>query len=251
MYAQIIAKIIAWFFVLFPKEKVIVFIRAIVHDTIIRWIENKFKKKETPMETTSYLDEFKTEESLKDHLSKFGSMPEADWGYATRAINLSDEFLFENAKNIFWKIICERRTLSEAQIDKFADFLDFDLVSKNQRLTIATIRKYLNKFSFESLSKFQKLPEDFIEEFQNELDWYWVSERQTLSESCIRKFIDKVDMLKISIYQKLPESFIKEFQDKLCIGEILRNQMLTDEYRKVLESLGKGMTDDADTGAKK
>ena len=51
------------------------------------------------------------------------------------------------------------------------------------------------------ISKYQKLSEDFIREFQNKINWHWISHYQNLSEDFIREFKNKVDWHWISHYQ--------------------------------------------------
>ena len=55
--------------------------------------------------------------------------------------------------------------------------------------------------------------EEFIKKYDN--DWEKISKYQKLPEDFIRKFKDRFDWRYISIYQKLSEDFIREFQDKV------------------------------------
>ena len=56
---------------------------------------------------------------------------------------------------------------------------------------------------------------DYTKEFQDKVSWNYISIYQKLSEEFIREFQDKVSWYSISRYQKLYEEFIKEFQDEV------------------------------------
>ena len=65
------------------------------------------------------------------------------------------------------------------------------------------------------ISRNQKLSEAFIERYANNVDWFWISEYQKLSEAFIEKYANKVDWLCISECQKLSTKFRKKWKEKL------------------------------------
>ena len=73
------------------------------------------------------------------------------------------------------------------------------------------IRDHQDKVDWEYISKYQKLSEDFIRDHKDKLDWNAISTYQKLREDFIRDHQDKVDWEYISVCQKLSEDFIKEF----------------------------------------
>jgi len=88
-------------------------------------------------------------------------------------------------------------------------------ISRYQHLTEDFIRKFKDYMDWTNISKFQKLSESFIREFEDKVNWNWISFKQTLSESFIREFKDKVNWYYISSSQKLSESFIRDYKDKI------------------------------------
>ena len=87
--------------------------------------------------------------------------------------------------------------------------------------------------SWEKLSVYGKLSEDFIREFKNEVNWYHISINQKLSEDFIREFKDRVEWYWISCGQKLSESFAEEFKDRVSSELISKSWRYKDtKYEK-------------------
>ncbi len=107
-------------------------------------------------------------------------------------------------------------------IQQFHDKVDWEWISKYQKLSEEFIEKFQDKVEWEWISQYQKLSEQFIEKFQDKVDWDCISINQKLSEEFIEKFQDKIDWFWISQYQNLSEQFIEKFQDKIdwyCISK--------------------------------
>ena len=95
---------------------------------------------------------------------------------------------------------------------------------------LGTNYESLDKVNWEYISKNQKLSEDFIREFQDKVDWYYISRYQKLSEDFIREFQDRVDWEYISQYQKLSEDFIRKFPNNVKWYNISRYQKLSEDF---------------------
>ena len=76
------------------------------------------------------------------------------------------------------------------------------------------IRKFKDKVDWNEISRHQKLSEPFIREFSSQVDWESISYNQKLSESLIREFSSQVHWEGISYTQTLSESFRQEFRHK-------------------------------------
>ena len=96
-------------------------------------------------------------------------------------------------------------------IEEFKDKVDWDKISKYQKLSEEFIREFKDQVNWSGISIYQKLSEELIREFKDQVDWSYISKYQKLSEEFIREFKDKVDWDRISKYQKLTEEFIREF----------------------------------------
>jgi hypothetical protein len=93
-----------------------------------------------------------------------------------------------------------------------------------------TVEEFKNIVSWDDISKFQKLSEEFIREFKDKVNWKCISQYQKLSEGFIREFQDKVSWSNISAYQNLSENFILEFKDKVNWSNISRCQKLSEGF---------------------
>jgi len=136
-------------------------------------------------------------------------------------------------KNIIdWEGVSKNQKLSEELIRENSDKVNWLWISACQNLSEVFIREMAAKdlVNWCYISVYQKLSEDFIREFQNKVNWSWISNCQKLSEDFIREFQDKVDWKNISAYQKLSEDFIREFQDKVAWEDISEYQKLSEEF---------------------
>jgi len=119
-------------------------------------------------------------------------------------------------KNIIdWENVSKNQKLSEEFIRENAYKVDWEYISATQKLSEEFIKEFQYKVYWDCISEYQELSMDFIREFQNKVDWYYISRYQKLSfEEFIREFKDKVNWNCISKYQKLSKDFMKEFNLK-------------------------------------
>jgi len=129
-----------------------------------------------------------------------------------------------------WDDISRYQKLSEDFIREFQDEVDWIYISKYQKLSENFIREFKNKVNWGCISIHQKLSEGFIREFKNKVNWGCISIHQKLSEGFIMEFKDKVSWGIISIYQNLSEGFIREFKDKVSWYNISIYQNLSEGF---------------------
>jgi phosphoribosylanthranilate isomerase len=118
--------------------------------------------------------------------------------------------MMEFKDKVDWNRISKYQKLSEDFIREFKDEVCWDLISIYQKLSEDFIREFKGKVNWNLISIYQKLSEDFIREFKGKVNWNLISKYQKLSEDFIREFKDEVNWNYISTYQKLSEEFIKE-----------------------------------------
>lgn len=96
------------------------------------------------------------------------------------------------------------------------------------------IREYHDIVEWDIISRNQKLSESFIREFQDRVDWSIISTRQRLSEDFIREFQDKVDWYRVYTSQSLSKEFIQEFKPQIqkSVDEFLEGVHV--EYQRAL-----------------
>jgi hypothetical protein len=100
------------------------------------------------------------------------------------------------------------------------------------------IKNKINYDTWEDISYFHKLPDNFIFEFKEKLIWDVISEFQILNEKLIEKCIDKINWNLISRFQILSEIFIRKYHNKLnwCFlseFQILNEKLIEDFQNKV------------------
>ena len=129
------------------------------------------------------------------------------------------------------------------QLGCYNDLNKIKRIISNYHLSQKKIRKLAHNkdicLDWSSISKNQRLSNDFIYEFRNNVDWDMISRHQELSETYIRVFKDRVNWYLVSRYQTLSENFILEFSDRVNWEMITRYQSLSEDcilnnYRKVV-----------------
>jgi len=75
-------------------------------------------------------------------------------------------------------------------------------INKMLNTNYLTFKSFEDKVNWYTISKYQKLSEDFIEKYQDKVDWDYISKFQKLSEDFIEKYQDKVNWYRISSYRE-------------------------------------------------
>ena len=143
---------------------------------------------------------------------------------------LPESFIEKHTDEINWENISRYQKLSKTFIEKHTDEVDWWIVSYCQKLSENFIEKHTDEVDWESVSTYQQLSETFIEKHSDEVDWESVSLYQKLSEKFIEKHIHKVDWEGISIYQKLSEGFIERHADKVDWYYVSIYQKLSENF---------------------
>ena len=112
--------------------------------------------------------------------------------------------------------------LDESLIEHWIDYLDMDLICKNQKLSEYFIKKNINKLDLKSIISTQKLSLDTIEQIAT---FFKCGIEITDSESESDKLLEFWNG--VCIYQELPESFIKNHENDVNWNMISRFQHIT------------------------
>ncbi len=95
---------------------------------------------------------------------------------------------------------------------------------------------------WEYVSRFIKLPEEFMRRYKDEVRWGWISHDQKLSENFMREFKDKFEWIHICTDQVLSEKFIEEMKDYIDWRTTVCRQKLSakfiDKYADIFNKLG-------------
>ena len=110
-----------------------------------------------------------------------------------------------------WKSISQHQKLNEQFILKYSQCLDWNLISRYQKLRKNFI---VDKISWDSISAYQKLDELFIEKYKDFIIWNKLNTYK-YSEKFIEKYNEKLDLTKCSFYKEMSPDFINKFGHKM------------------------------------
>ena len=122
--------------------------------------------------------------------------------------------------------------VSEAFVEKYVSTNVLADVLENQTLSEDFIRKHAKEFDnifyhgdvcWETITKHQKLSEQFMRDFNHKLDWRYLPVYQEMSEAFIKAYADKFWWGDFP-YEKLSEDFISEMADKVSWAEVSKRK---------------------------
>lgn len=121
-----------------------------------------------------------------------------------------DEF---NAQS--WYSISIFSKLSEKFMDEFANYLDWEQLSKWQTFGIRFALKYENKIAWNEVGDHVYLTTNFMNKFKNKLNWQLLAMTQLWNDKKIHQFLDYIEINAL-IYNKrtlknITESCLREF----------------------------------------
>ena len=114
-----------------------------------------------------------------------------------------------------WTEVCKNTQMNEPTLELFWEFLDYEQVAMNQKLSNGFIEKHLDqlKLFMEDICDNQQLSIDFIREHKDIVDWRAISRSQKLSESFMLEMKDYIDWTWASYKQKMSAGFIENHMD--------------------------------------
>ena len=114
------------------------------------------------------------------------------------AKTINDEFMQQVATEQAWQKLAEEYAWTEDLLEKYADKLDWKLISTNRviRWTIPMLMKFSRKLNWEEVS--ERIDNDWfteahIEALKDKWDWSVLVRNYQLSEKLIDKYIDYID----------------------------------------------------------
>ncbi|MBQ6167957.1 MAG: hypothetical protein IJK41_11105 [Muribaculaceae bacterium] len=114
------------------------------------------------------------------------------------AKTINDEFMQQVATEQAWQKLAEEYAWTEDLLEKYADKLDWKLISTNRviRWTIPMLKKFSRKLNWEEVS--ERIDNDWfteahIEALKDKWDWSVLVRNYQLSEKLIDKYIDYID----------------------------------------------------------
>ena len=146
--------------------------------------------------------------------------------------------------DVDWYIISKH--INTNLIPRFADKLDFRIISRNKRLPMNILLNYRDRLYWNVISKnlnsylkFNKISLiNFLFEFNHELDWYNVFKynKIPLDQICI-DIQSNINLNIICKYQVLSEDFIQKYENLLNWNLISKHQVLSEDFIQRNENL--------------
>lgn len=144
--------------------------------------------------------------------------------------------------------ICEKEKLTEEFMDKYADMLDWYLLSRYQDMSEEFIENHRDKIKWNSILSRNMISENFVRKYADELNWTaLIGSSMNLSIDFIREFVDRIDFNKFFYQRNVGQKVVEEFVDKnreknINWNAILRNNSLTTDYIRLhLQQMEKGV----------
>ena len=137
-----------------------------------------------------------------------------------------------------YSIVFEKEQLSEHMIKRYHRYYNdvaWHSISRCQKLSEDFIREFQDKVIWQYITIKHNLSEDFLKEFKKKIDWSSVFRFSIdVSEDLLRECSDVINWNTLSECNKLSEEFIEEFKDKInWIALLCNNQVTyTDEFIK-------------------
>lgn len=116
-------------------------------------------------------------ENIKTHNNYFNyKLP------INKKININETFL----------IIFRHINVSCEFLEKYIDYIHWNLISQYQKLSEEFMMKYKYKISFTGICSHQKISVNFIELYKREIEWNFLSQNKNLTKEVFEKYIDKL-----------------------------------------------------------
>lgn len=127
------------------------------------------------------------------------------------------DFKYKNFTEKEWQLISYRSNMQIDFAKNFQNQLYWQRVSQS-RQSESFIRAFQDEVDWNIISRCQKLSEEFIEEFADKVDWDYIG-CHNISESFIEKFANKLnwtDLFNFSLSHKnLSRQFVKKHSYKI------------------------------------
>ena len=121
-----------------------------------------------------------------------------------------------------WNLISREQreptgVLTDNFVQKFDQFLDWQLLSISYFFTMEMLRLYFHRVDWAPILKRQQFSESFLEEMVPSFteSWYIISKYQNLSEHFIHTYQDKVDWTEIFLRQNVSHEFLRDHKKYL------------------------------------
>jgi hypothetical protein len=156
-----------------------------------------------------------------------------NWSDVIEHFDMNEDFIVEFMDSLdsytsnehVWRLVGGVKGLSDEFIDNYFDRIGKGDLFNNYKIDESILRKHASSFNentWKSVSKTQKLSEDFIHTFRKKLYWNWISLYQSMSEEFMmdRQHIGLLNFFNLGDNHAMKVS--KEFIDKL--KKILKEQ---------------------------
>lgn len=181
------------------------------------------------------------EEVNSDFGTSFSCNFEIDWVGISSMVDLSNEIIDKYVNWLAFNILSLYHNLSYDFVDRYCHKLNWVIISNRSGLTEEFIERYCDRLNWSSICDKQVLSESFIEKHIEMIDWKRLFSSQILSEEFIERYCDRIGVCGVYNVKKyaydmicrrqvLSESFIEKHIDVMNMDTVIRYQNLSEEF---------------------
>lgn len=143
-------------------------------------------------------------------------------------INFCEGVVTQMMESEAWQELSGDINWNEAQLEKYADKLDWEMVCRNSDMfwTISMIEKFKNRINWKALSeniRLKSIAPALLDKYSDKWDWGAISESSELTPEIVAKYADRMDWSKLIDNWRFcdeygTESFVKNYQNRIPSG---------------------------------
>lgn len=129
----------------------------------------------------------------------------------------------------FTTLVYNKHKLSDSVIINLHKYIDFEMLSRNQKLSYNILYKFYHKISLSNLISQQTLPPDLLLKIVktntlNSAEWHWVCKNQKFDIEFINTYINHIDWHALSQnINTVSLDILQKYTDKIIWSEITNN----------------------------
>lgn len=144
-------------------------------------------------------------------------------------INFCEGVVAQMMESEAWQELSCSINWNETQLEKYADKLDWEKVSRNENMlwTNSMLEKFKNRINWRALSESIR-PKSFspalLDKYADKWDWSAISESSELTPDFVEKYADRLNWSRVIDNWHFcddygTEAFLKKYQDRIPSGQ--------------------------------
>lgn len=155
-------------------------------------------------------------------------------------MSLCEGVVAQMIENEAWQNLSSEFPFSLEQLEKYADRLDWEMVSGNKNIfwTVAMLEKFKNRIHWDKLANSynaEEMAEEILEKFKDRWDWNEFSESGNLTPAIVEKYADRLCWKKLIDNWNFIDSnkmnlskFVEKYQDRIPGSDFKNSRFWTE-----------------------